>query len=83
MTVDSIELYTAPWCAPCKVFKPKLEALTTERLIPLTIKDIEQEVDPNVKSVPTTVLRFRNGQVSYVAGANIDMIDTILSESVR
>lgn len=56
----AITLYTSPWCAPCKAFKPLLQKLAEELKVPLAIIDIAEHPESaekhGVRSVPTFVL---------------------------
>ena len=54
--------FSAPWCGPCKAFKPVMESLQSE----MSIQFIDVDASPqtattwNVRSVPT-VLVIENG----------------------
>ena len=54
--------FSAPWCGPCKQFKPLMESLQSE----MSITFIDVDASPqtatqyNVRSVPTTIL-IENG----------------------
>ena len=54
--------FSAPWCQPCKQFKPLMESLQSE--IPITFIDVESSSQTaaqyNIRSVPTTIL-IENG----------------------
>lgn len=60
-------LFTAPWCMPCRTYKPSLEKFAKEYGIKLGI--VDTDVAPalagtyGVRSVPTTFL-FVNGSPS-------------------
>lgn len=59
-----IIIFSAPWCSPCRAFKPVLEKITTELDIPFygvnidDCPDLAQEL--NIRSVPTTFI-YNNG----------------------
>jgi thioredoxin-like negative regulator of GroEL len=50
--------FSAPWCGPCKAFKPVMESLQSEMSI--TFIDVDSSPQTaaqyNVRSVPTTIL---------------------------
>ena len=50
--------FSAEWCAPCRTFKPTMEALSKE--IPIQFIDVDISANTaqnyNVRSVPTTIL---------------------------
>jgi thioredoxin-like negative regulator of GroEL len=50
--------FSAPWCGPCKAFKPLMESLQSEMSI--TFIDVDSSPQTaaqyNVRSVPTTIL---------------------------
>ena len=54
--------FSAPWCGPCRAFKPLMESLQTEMSI--TFIDVDSSPQTaqqyNVRSVPTTII-LENG----------------------
>jgi len=54
--------FSAPWCGPCRAFKPLMESLQTEMSI--TFIDVDSSPQTaqqyNVRSVPTTIV-LENG----------------------
>ena len=54
--------FSAPWCGPCRTFKPLMESLQSE----MSITFIDVDASPqtaqtwNVRSVPTTLV-IQNG----------------------
>jgi thioredoxin-like negative regulator of GroEL len=63
--------FSAPWCGPCRAFKPIMESLQTEMSI--TFIDVDSSPQTaatwNVRSVPT-VLVIENGiEKSRLVGA--------------
>lgn len=66
--------FTAAWCGPCKILKPKIEALSSE--LPITILDVDTNkttaVEYNVRNIPTIVMIDENGAVlNRLVGNNI------------
>lgn len=61
--------FGAPWCGPCKSFKPLVEQTVREMGVHWT--DINVDYDPNmsqqyqVTSIPTLVILDRQGSVAY------------------
>ena len=56
--MKQILYFSAPWCGPCKTFKPLMESLQSEMSI--TFIDVDSSPQTaaqyNVRSVPTTIL---------------------------
>ena len=54
--------FSAPWCGPCKQFKPLMESLQSEMSITFIDVDASPQTTTqyNVRSVPTTIL-IENG----------------------
>jgi thioredoxin 1 len=50
--------FSAPWCGPCKAFKPVIESLQSEMSITFIDVDSSSQTAAqyNVRSVPTTIL---------------------------
>lgn len=66
--------FTAAWCGPCKILKPKIEALSSE--LPITILDVDTNkttaVEYNVRNIPTIIMIDENGAVlNRLVGNNI------------
>jgi thioredoxin-like negative regulator of GroEL len=61
--------FGAPWCGPCKTFKPLVEQTTRELGVQWT--DINVDYDPNISqkyqvtSIPTLVILNNQGEVAY------------------
>ena len=63
--------FSAPWCGPCRSFKPVMESLQTEMSI--TFVDVDSSPQTaqqyNVRSVPTTVVLDNGMEIGRVIGA--------------
>jgi thioredoxin 1 len=57
--------FTAAWCGPCKVLKPKIEALSNE--LPITILDVDANriaaAQYNIRNIPTIIMIDEEGSV--------------------
>jgi thioredoxin-like negative regulator of GroEL len=66
-------LFSAPWCGPCRQYKPALGHFCTQTDIPLATVDIDthREIGGKfaIRAVPTTVA-FKDGKpISQAVGA--------------
>ena len=56
--------WTAPWCGPCRMYKPTFGKVSESSEIPMYLMDVEQDgeyaVQLGIRAVPTTKL-FSNG----------------------
>jgi thioredoxin-like negative regulator of GroEL len=63
--------FSAPWCGPCRSFKPVMESLQNEMSI--TFIDVDSSPQTaqqyNVRSVPTTVVLNNGMEIGRVVGA--------------
>jgi thioredoxin-like negative regulator of GroEL len=63
--------FSAPWCGPCRSFKPVMESLQNEMSI--TFVDVDSSPQTaqqyNVRSVPTTVVLDNGMEIGRVIGA--------------
>jgi thioredoxin-like negative regulator of GroEL len=63
--------FSAPWCGPCRSFKPVMESLQNEMSI--TFIDVDSSPQTaqqyNVRSVPTTVVLDNGMEIGRVIGA--------------
>lgn len=55
-----IIIFSAPWCSPCRMFKPILDKISKELEIPFYAVNIDECPDLaqelNIRSVPTTFI---------------------------
>ena len=55
-----IIIFSAPWCSPCRMFKPVLDKISTDLDIPCYTINIDEEdslaQELNIRSVPTTFI---------------------------
>ena len=62
--------FSAPWCAPCRTFKPIMESLQSQ--IPITFIDVDISTQTaqnhNVRSVPTTILLEGGVEIGRLTG---------------
>ena len=60
--------FTATWCGPCKMFKPTVQAVSSELGVGINYIDVDQQRDMaqryNVSSVPTIIVE-NSGNVLY------------------
>lgn len=78
-----LTLFTAPWCQPCKVFKPKLQALADELGVSLSVQDIDTDTPPpEVRSVPTVMMHLPDmgGYATFFVGTDLAPIRATLKE---
>lgn len=65
-----IIIFSAPWCGPCRMFKPVLETISEDLQIPLYGVNIDEEPDLaaelNIRSVPTTFVY--NAEITNILG---------------
>ena len=63
-----IYYYSAVWCSPCKMFKPVVQAVSTELGISINYIDVDQQKElaqkHGISSVPTIVVE-NGGNVVY------------------
>ena len=63
--------FSAPWCGPCRTFKPVIESLQSE--ISITFYDVDsspqETAQYNVRSVPTVVVVQNGMEIGRAVGA--------------
>ena len=63
--------FSAPWCNPCKAFKPLMESLQPE--MPIRFIDVDSSPQTaqqyNVRSVPTVVVVQNGMEIGRAVGA--------------
>lgn len=61
--------FTAPWCGPCKMFKPIVESVSGESGININYINVDYDASfaekYSVTSVPTLIVLDNQGQVAY------------------
>ena len=64
---------TATWCQPCKLLKPKIQAMQSK--FPITILDADTNAELlskyAVRSVPTILIVNRDTEIARLVGNNI------------
>lgn len=67
--------FTAAWCGPCRMIKPKIEALKSQGL-PIQIIDVDQAPDQaqtlGIRNVPTIILMEDGAEKQRMVGNNIN-----------
>ena len=65
-----IIIFSAPWCSPCRMFKPVLEKISNELDVPCYTINTDEEADLaqelGIRTVPTTFIY--NTEVTTILG---------------
>lgn len=75
------------WCGPCKAIAPRYNQLAQQytavgRCV-LAKEDVDKDLSPDVRGVPTFQF-FKEGKlVNTIIGADIDKVETILIELLQ
>ena len=77
-------IFTAPWCGPCKMVKPKIPAIAQDHKVTAFWMDIEKNMEitqqNNIQAVPF-IMTMRNGTiVDSTATNNIQKITEMISK---
>ena len=71
--MKQILYFTASWCGPCKLLKPKIQAMQSK--FPITILDVDTNAEAcskySVRNVPTIVVVNNGQEVARLVGNNI------------
>ena len=69
--MKQILYFSAPWCGPCKAFKPVMESLQSEMSIQFIDVDSSPQTSQqyNVRSVPTVVVVQNGMEIGRAVGA--------------
>lgn len=71
--MKQILYFTASWCGPCKLLKPKIQAMQSR--FPITILDVDTNTEAcnkySIRNVPTIVFVNNGQEVGRLVGNNI------------
>ena len=71
--MKQILYFTAPWCGPCKLLKPKIQAMQSK--LPITILDVDTNTEAcskySVRNVPTIIVTNNGNEIARLVGNNI------------
>lgn len=71
--MKQILYFTATWCGPCKVLKPKIQAMQSQ--LPITILDVDTNADAvgkySIRNVPTIIVTNGSNEIGRLVGNNI------------
>ncbi len=77
-----IIVFSAPWCSPCRMFKPQLDKVAKELEIPFYAINIDESGDLaeklNIRSVPTTYI-YGKETTSFVGLKPLEEVKSLLS----
>lgn len=65
--------FSAPWCGPCKMLKPKLEPLRSQiRIVDINVDSSpETAQDWRVRNIPTIIVVEGTNEVGRIVGTAI------------
>ena len=71
--MKQILYFTATWCGPCKLLKPKIQAMQSQ--LPITILDVDTNADAvgkySIRNVPTIIVTNGSNEIGRLIGNNI------------
>lgn len=71
--MKQILYFTATWCGPCKVLKPKIQAMQSQ--LPITILDVDTNTEAvgkySIRNVPTIIVTNGSNEIGRLVGNNI------------
>lgn len=71
--MKQILYFTASWCGPCKLLKPKIQAMQSK--LPITILDVDTNTEAcskySVRNVPTIIVTNNGNEIGRLVGNNI------------
>jgi thioredoxin 1 len=71
--MKQILYFTAPWCGPCKLLKPKIQAMQSR--FPITILDVDTNTEAcnkySIRNVPTIIITQDGHEITRLVGNNI------------
>ena len=71
--MKQILYFTATWCGPCKLLKPKIQAMQSQ--LPITILDVDTNADAvgkySIRNVPTIIVTNGGNEIGRLIGNNI------------
>lgn len=71
--MKQILYFTATWCGPCKVLKPKIQAMQSQ--LPITILDVDTNAEAvgkySIRNVPTIIVTNGSNEIGRLVGNNI------------
>ncbi len=71
--MKQILYFTASWCGPCKLLKPKIQAMQSK--LPITILDVDTNTEAcskySVRNVPTIIVTNNGNEIARLVGNNI------------
>lgn len=71
--MKQILYFTATWCGPCKLLKPKIQAMQSQ--LPITILDVDINADAvgkySIRNVPTIIVTKGGNEIGRLIGNNI------------
>ena len=84
-TNNTIIMFTASWCGPCKMIKPVFDNLSNNKRTPLEFVKIDIDESPDIceyfdiTSLPTFIKIENNKQVNKIVGCNTHELERIVN----